>query len=418
MHIHPDDQPSLNSIAARGETLQKRAIAWCAINSGSRHLEGLQRLRAVLEPVLAVLPGEVERLALTPGARVGDDGVIREDVYGDALRLTVRPDAPVQVVLTGHYDTVFPADSPFQSVRLREDGALWGPGIADMKGGVSVMLGALEAFETHPAKHRLGYRVLLSPDEEIGSPGSAPLLAEIARLGHVGLTYEPAMADGGLAGARKGSGNFQVLVKGRSAHAGRDFASGRNAVIGAAEIGVALHALNGRREGVTVNVAQISGGSPVNVVPGVAVVRLNVRVPDQDAAEWIQGEIERIAIAEQLTGQRGLEISLHGGFTRPPKPLDKAQVRLLEHVRAAAALLGQPIVWGPSGGVCEGNNLHAAGLPNVDTLGVRGGLIHSDAEFALPDSFVERAQLSALILMKLASGEIDGPHLKALRQGA
>ena len=129
----------------------------------------------------------------------------------------------MQAVLTGHYDTVYPKESPFQTVRTREDGALWGPGVADMKGGISVMLAALEAFEAHPDKARVGYRVLLSPDEEIGSPGSAPLLERLGREGHVGLTYEPALADGTLAGARKGSGNFHILVRGRSAHAGRDF---------------------------------------------------------------------------------------------------------------------------------------------------------------------------------------------------
>jgi glutamate carboxypeptidase len=418
MRILPEDQPVLDALADRALALQDRAVAWCAINSGSRNLAGLARQCAVLAPLLAALPGPVERLALKPSPSVGDDGVIGEDRFGEALRLTVRPDAPVQVVLTGHYDTVYPADSPFQDVRRREDGAFWGPGIADMKGGISVMLGALEAFETHSAKDRLGYRVLLSPDEEIGSLGSAPLLAEIARRGHVGLTYEPAMADGALAGARKGSGNFHVLVKGKSAHAGRDFATGRNAVVGAAEIAAALHALNGEREGVTINVAKISGGSPLNVVPDTAVVRFNVRVPDAASANWIRSEIERVVVAEPLMGQRGLQTSLHGGFTRPPKPLDDAQKALLQRIQAAAALLGQEIAWKPSGGVCEGNNLHAAGLPNVDTLGVRGGAIHSTAEFALPDSFVERAQLSALILMKLASGEIDGPGLKALRQAS
>jgi glutamate carboxypeptidase len=418
MRILPEDQPVLGALAGRAAELQDRAIAWCAINSGSRNLEGLARQGDVLEPLLATLPGTVERLTLAPSPSVGDDGVIGEDAYGEALRLTVRPEAPVQVVLTGHYDTVYPADGAFQAVRRRDDGAFWGPGIADMKGGISVMLGALEAFETHPLRDRLGYRVLLSPDEEIGSVGSAPLLAEIARHGHVGLTYEPAMADGALAGARKGSGNFHVLVKGKAAHAGRDFASGRNAVVGAAEIAAALHALNGEREGVTINVAKISGGSPLNVVPDTAVVRFNVRVPDAASAAWIRSEIERVVVAEPLMAPRGLHVSLHGGFTRPPKPLDDAQSALLQRVQAAAALLGQDLDWKPSGGVCEGNNLHAAGLPNVDTLGVRGGAIHSEAEFAIPESFVERAQLSALILMKLASGEIDGPGLKALRQAS
>ena len=111
----------------------------------------------------------------------------------------------------------------------------------------------------------------------------------------------------------------------------------------------------------------------------------------------------------------GLTLDLHGGFTRAPKPMDAAQTALFEAVKEAGALLGQPIAWKPSGGVCEGNNLHAAGLPNIDTLGVRGGDIHSDQEFAWPDSFVERAQLSALILCKVASGEIDAAKLKSLR---
>ena len=120
-------------------------------------------------------------------------------------------------------------------------------------------------------------------------------------------------------------------------------------------------------------------------------------------------------LAERLTGEHGLEVELHGGFTRPPKPFDESQVALFNHVREAGELLGQTIAWKASGGVCEGNNLHAAGLPNIDTLGVRGGDIHSDQEFAWPDSFVERAQLSALILCKVASGEIDAAKLKSLR---
>jgi glutamate carboxypeptidase len=418
MRILPQDQPVLDAIAARGEVLVERAVGWCAVNSGSRNLDGLKAMAALLEPALAALPGTVEPIALEPSRAVADTGEIRLDPHGDALRLTVRPGAPVQVVLTGHYDTVYPAAHAFQSVTPRDDGALNGPGIADMKGGISAMLGALEAFEAHPDKEQVGYRVLLSPDEEIGSLASAPLLAELGALGHVGLTYEPALSDGTLAGERKGSGNFHILVKGRAAHAGRDFASGRNAIVGAADIAAKLHGLNGKHEGVTVNVAAISGGSPLNVVPDNAVVRFNVRVPSRAAAEWVQTQIERIAIAEPLTGQHGLEVSLHGGFTRPPKPMDASQQALFKAVKEVGDLLGQPIRWQPSGGVCEGNNLHAAGLPNIDTLGVRGGDIHSENEYAWPESFAERAQLSALILMKLASGEIDARHLKKLRTGA
>lgn len=412
MRILQQDHAALDLVGRGGAVLVDRAIAWANVNSGSDHAEGLEATLALLETETARLPAEVVRVPTQGFSTVADDGSLKSQARADALQITARPQAPIQVVLTGHYDTVYPSDSAFQTVTARADGALNGPGIADMKGGISVMLGALEAFETHPERERVGWTVLLSPDEEIGSPASAPLLAELGARGHVGMTYEPALADGTLAGARKGSGNFHLIVTGKAAHAGRAFDEGRNAVAGASMIAAALHGLNGQRDGVTVNVARIAGGGALNVVADNAVVRFNVRVPDRASADWIKSAIDEIAASPPF---EGLTLALHGGFTRPPKPMDAAQTALFEAVRQTGALLGQTIAWSPSGGVCEGNNLHAAGLPNIDTLGVRGGLIHSPDEFAWPDSFVERAQLSLLMLCKIASGEIDAHALKRLR---
>lgn len=413
MRLSPDERAVLEAIAARGEDIVGRAVDWSAVNSGSRNREGLDAVRALLTEAFTVLPDAPVEIPLKPTVEVAADGRVSETHSAPALAVIVRPQAPVQVVLTGHYDTVYPADSRFQTVVTRPDGALHGPGIADMKGGISVMLAALEAFEAHPDSGQVGYRVLLSPDEETGSLGSAPVLAEFGRLGHVGLTYEPALSDGTLASGRKGSGNFHIKVAGRAAHAGRDFAIGRNAVTAAARIAGVLDALNGVREGVTLNIARIDGGAPLNMVPDNAVLRFNVRFPDAEAAAWLQGKIE--AALDAGRGD-GLSVELHGGLTRAAKPFNAAQTALFEKVREVGALIGQDIGWKPSGGVCEGNNLFAVGLPNVDTLGVRGGDIHSEAEFAWPDSFVERAQLSALILMKLASGEIDARGVQALME--
>lgn len=412
MRILQQDHAALDLVGRGGAVLVDRAIAWANVNSGSDHAEGLEATLALLETETARLPAEVVRVPTQGFSTVADDGSLKSQARADALQITARPQAPIQVVLTGHYDTVYPSDSAFQTVTARADGALNGPGIADMKGGISVMLGALEAFETHPERERVGWTVLLSPDEEIGSPASAPLLAELGARGHVGMTYEPALADGTLAGARKGSGNFHLIVTGKAAHAGRAFDEGRNAVAGASMIAAALHGLNDQRDGVTVNVARIAGGGALNVVADNAVVRFNVRVPDRASADWIKSAIDEIAASPPF---EGLTLALHGGFTRPPKPMDAAQTALFEAVRQTGALLGQTIAWSPSGGVCEGNNLHAAGLPNIDTLGVRGGLIHSPDEFAWPDSFVERTQLSLLMLCKIASGEIDAYTLKRLR---
>ncbi|KAK0342001.1 hypothetical protein LTR94_024058 [Friedmanniomyces endolithicus] len=412
MRILTSDQGALDHIAERREAIIGRAVQWAEINSGSRNATGLNAVLSAIETQIGIPGARVERLATSPSATVTDDGAVIHQAHADALLISTRPEAPLQVVLTGHYDTVFGADSAFQTVRRRPDGALNGPGVADMKGGISVLLAALEAFETHPERHGVGWSVLLSPDEEIGSPASAPLLAELGARGHLGLTYEPALADGTLAGARKGSGNYHLVVTGRAAHAGRAFEEGSNAIAGAAIIASALHGLNGQSPGVTVNVAKISGGGALNVVADKAVVRFNVRVPDQAGADWITAQI---ALITQAPPFDGLSLELHGGFTRPPKPMDAAQTALFEAVKTAGALWGQSIAWKPSGGVCEGNNLHAAGLPNIDTLGVRGGDIHSDQEYAWPDSFVERAQRSALILCKVASGDIDAARLKALR---
>jgi len=411
--LSPDDRAMLDGLAESGDAIVARAIGWCAINSGSRNLAGLEEMAGPLVSAMAAI-GPVERLPLADTREVAADGTIRAVPTSDALRLRVRPEAPVQVALTGHYDTVYPAETHFRTVMPRGDGALHGPGIADMKGGISVMLAALAAFEAHPLADRLGYTVLLSPDEETGSLASAPLLAELGAAAHIGLTYEPALADGTLVSARKGSGNFHVRVTGRAAHAGRDFASGRNAILAAARIAQALDALNGRREGITVNVARIDGGAPLNMVPDIAVLRFNARLPDTDAEAWLMR-----GIAEALAEGRadGIEAELHGGITRKPKPFVPAQQALFAAVREAGALIGQSIAWAPSGGVCEGNNLFAAGLPGIDTLGVRGGDIHSEREYAWGESFGERARLSALILAKLAEGSIDGPALRRALSG-
>ena len=174
MRILAPDQIVLDHVAARETAIIGRAVAWANVSSGSRNANGLAHVLALLEAEARHLPAEVLRIPTQGSSSVGDDGAVRTEAHADALRITARPEAPIQVVLTGHYDTVFPAESPFQTVCTRPDGALNGPGIADMKGGISVLLAALEAFETHPDRERVGWTVLLSPDEEIGSPARVP----------------------------------------------------------------------------------------------------------------------------------------------------------------------------------------------------------------------------------------------------
>ena len=384
---------------AGAEPMLAQVQAWAAVNSGSANLPGLEQVANLLGEAFSALPGELRLRNPGPVSAVEPDGRVREVAHGRNLHLTVRPDAPVQLLLTGHMDTVYGADHPFQALRWQDERTLGGPGVADMKGGLAVMLAALKAVEASPLAQRLGYEVLINSDEEVGSPGSAALLAEAARGKRAALTYEPAaLPDGTLAGARPGSGNFSFVVTGRSAHAGRNPENGRNAVVAAAALALQIDAA--RREGLSVNVARVDGGGPNNVVPDGAVLRVNLRPRTQELQAEAQAAIDR-AVAE-VARAHDVGIHAHGGFGRPPKPLDAAAEQLFALVARAGADLGQPIRWQPSGGVCDGNNIAACGVPVVDTMGVRGGKIHSSEEYLIVDSLPERATLSAVTILRLA----------------
>lgn len=386
-----------------------RLLAWCAINSGSHNLDGLARLRAEIAAAFAELGADVEVVPSAPQSIIRPDGAASSRQLGDCLRIVKRPQAPVRVLLAGHMDTVFPADHAFQACRYIDADTLNGPGAADMKGGILAMLYALRAVEHSPLAERIGYEVILNADEEIGSPGSADLLAKAAARAQFACVYEPALADGTLAGARKGSGNFSLAVRGRSAHAGRDPHLGRNAVVAAARIVTALAALDGARPGLTVNVAKIDGGSPNNVVPDNAVLRFNARVDRAEDADWFASNVD--AIIASTNAEDGFHAHLHGGFARPPKPMTPAMEAFFNAVKSIGAELGLSIRWQATGGVCDGNNIAAQGVPVVDTLGVRGGNIHSPDEFVKLDSLEERAKLSALLLLRVAAGDIPNPGL-------
>lgn len=410
--IHDQEAAILAAIDDQKSAMIKTLLGWSSQNSGSHNRDGLIAMRALLMEAVQNLPGKAAELPLAPGEYVTSAGVKENVNYEPALHVSVRPDAPVKLVLTGHYDTVFPQDFHFQSPEYLDEDTVNGPGVADMKGGILVMLTALAALEKSPHASKVGYDILLSPDEEIGSPGSAPHLMRLGKAAHVGLTFEPALADGSMAGARKGSGNFAVIIKGRAAHAGREHHLGRNAIAAMARFITRLDDLNGQRPDVTFNIAKVDGGGASNIVPDLAIGRFNVRVKEDGDDAWVMKQIT--ALTADIDAMDGLSAELTGGFTRPPKPMSAANAQIFDWVKQAGSALGQDIRWAPSGGVCEGNNLWAAGCPNVDTLGVRGGDIHSDREFIKLSSLTERAKLSALIMMKLASGEFDAHAAKAL----
>lgn len=375
--------------------------AWCPLNTGTGNLAGLDTQWNLLAEAFSALPGEIRKIDPVPVTAMATDGREVETANGAHFLLSVRPEAQRRYLLTGHMDTVFPPAHAFQSLRWLDAETLNGPGVADMKGGIAVILAALRAFEQSPVAASVGYDVMINSDEETGSLSSSSLIAELARGKAAALTYEPsALPDGTLAGERPGSGNYSAVIKGRSAHAGRNPQDGRNAIIAAADMALKLKALE--RPGLSINPARIDGGSANNVVPDHAILRFNVRprLPGV-AVEFTESLRELVQSLEEL---HEVGIHLHGGVSRPPKPLTPQAEALFGLVRECGQLLGQSIRWQPSGGVCDGNNIAACGVPVVDTMGVRGGAIHSDQEYLIVPSLAERAALSALVLHRLSGG--------------
>ena len=378
--------------------------AWSAINTGTRNLAGLKEQAAVLAVAFSALPGEIELVDSAPVTAVNAEGNEVELAHGQHMVLRVRPHANRRLLLTGHMDTVFPVDHPFQEQSWIDDATLNGPGLADMKGGLCVILHSLMAFEASDAAAGIGYDVMINSDEETGSLSSSALIAALADGKAAALTYEPsALPDGTLAHARGGTGNYSITAKGKSAHAGRNPQDGRNAIVALSDLVLRLKAME--HADLTINPAKIEGGAANNVVPDLAILRFNIRPKSREAMDRFDCELNDLLT--DLETVHDLSLHRHGGVTRPPKPVDAKAQRLFDLVKQCGDALGQYIAWQSTGGVCDGNNIAACGVPVVDTMGVRGGAIHSPNEFMIVESLSERAALSALVLHRLAMGEVS-----------
>lgn len=379
-------------------------ITWCNINTGSTNFEGLSQLSKVLFAKLSEF-GEAEFVELPDRVVVNDKGQEVSFPSPPIIRLSKEQEGKSSVLLVGHYDTVYEKDHSFQVCTDLGNGLINGPGVADLKGGLSVMFKALECLQEVGLMEEIGIEVLLNPDEEIGSPCSGAYLVERAKYHDVGLIFEPSLPDGTLVGERKGSGNFTVRVNGKSAHAGRDIESGRNALVHLTKLLNEINALHGQKHGLTVNIANIQGGGALNVVPDLAVGRFNCRIESNDNIAWLEDKLA--AMVAEYDAVEGYQVTLFGGITRRPKPLTKANQNLQNFITETGGLLGIDVAYRATGGVCDGNNLSQSGLPNVDTLGVRGGDIHSINEYMVIASLAERSKFVALILMRMANGEFD-----------
>ena len=396
--------PPIADLANRADELRDLLTAWANINSGSYNPEGLERMLEALKVGFGRLPGQLRVVTFDAGPS-GPDGTGVRLAPRHALRMRCRQEASTRVLLCGHYDTVFGPDHPFQTCQLTDAQTLCGPGVIDMKGGLVVMLAALQAFEALPEAKQLGWEVLISPDEEIGSNASRPLLEEAAERYAFGLVFEPAFGND-IIRSRKGTGEFTVTAIGRAAHAGRDPGNGRNAIVALAKFIEEANALNRQLEGVLINVGHVSGGGPINIVPDYARAGIDVRITTRPDSRRVVQLLEYLA--STLTSE-GIRVEVAGEFDRMPMESTPASEALFSTLQTCAGELGLNVDWRHSGGGSDGNILAAAGLPVLDGLGPRGNGLHTEGEHVILPSLVERAQLIALFLQRAAMGRMKAP---------
>jgi glutamate carboxypeptidase len=304
------------------------------------------------------------------------------------------------VLIAGHIDTVHAALSGFRRLSIAPDGSkATGPGCVDMKGGLAIAMHALEALDEAGA--RRPWTLLLNSDEETGSFASAKAIRlearRTAKTGGVGIALEPSLPDGSIVTERSGSGQFMIEAHGRASHVGRDFAAGRSAVNALAHAVLSVAELSDPSLGLIASIGPLQGGATTNSVPDVARAWGNLRFPDAHGAERLRQELTLIC---NSTPFAGTSLRLEMALARPAKPATAGTRRLAEIVRSAGADLGQTIAFAKTGGVCDGNLMQGEGLPTLDTLGVRGGGLHTTDEWIDLPSLVERCQLLALTIVR------------------
>lgn len=373
----------LNYCIARRDDLRRNVEDLVRLESPSHDKAAVDRCGTFLAELLRAGGGRVERLA--------------QAERGDHLRAEFPGTTTRRVMVLGHFDTVWPCGQIEQMPLREESGRLYGPGVFDMKAGISVALQALRALQAMRGAAAPHIVMLWTTDEEIGSSTSRATIEEEARRCDAVLVIEPSLPGGAAKTSRKGCGDFELVVHGIPAHAGIDPGKGVSAIHELARQIVALEAFQDPERGISLNVGVIAGGTRPNVVAERAQAAIDVRVPTMGDAGRIEAALR--GLQPQL---RGTRIELHGGVGRPPLERTPGVARLYEIARSVAREMGRDLGEGGTGGGSDGNFTAALGVPTLDGLGPQGEGAHARHEHVELDDLPWRAAFLAALLSRLA----------------
>ena len=357
--------------------------ALVAIESPSDDPIAVNRCGAELASRLTALGATVTRVAST--------------TTGDHLRASFGQ-GPRQILLLGHFDTVWPTGQLKTMPLKRENGRLYGPGIFDMKAGIALATLATRAVMAEGGLGQCQVVMLWTTDEEIGSTTSRALIEAEAKRSAAVLVFEPSLPGGGLKTSRKGVGQFEMCVRGVSAHAGLDPGKGISAVRELARQIIAIDDLQDPASGVTVTVGVIEGGTRANVVPAEARAIIDARAVTRADADRVERTMK--ALVPQIAGA---QLTVTGGFDRPPLERTAAVAGLFAEAQAVARDLGLTLEEGSAGGGSDGNFTAALGVPTLDGFGAVGDGAHALHEHVEIDALVPRAAVIAGLIARLTA---------------
>ena len=371
------------------------------INTGTDNLSGLDQYREVLAQDLIELGfATKEHSSDAIDVLSCDGGTIK---IADHLVATRKGSKSNRVLMNGHMDTVFSKDDEFQTLIIESDGVLKGPGVADMKGGIVIMINALRALDEQGLLEDTNLTVLFNSDEEIGSLGSRALIETLAKQHDVGLVFEGTYNNLATR-ARKGLGQARLRVTGRESHAGGAHEEGVSATLEMAHKVIEVEKLTDYSRNVTVNTGVLSGGEKRNTVPGCADAYIDMRFPTREDGEKLKQNISDIAANVVVKSDKypGLpKVESWAVLHRPVKAENAKVDEIISQAMAISALIGEPITGTRySGGGTDGSIAQGVGLPTMDSLGMDGKGAHSSREESTVQSLIARTKLAAVMLAR------------------
>jgi glutamate carboxypeptidase len=369
---------------ARRDWLLETIEALVRLESPTFDKAAVDRCGAALSARLAAIGGRVTTLP-------------RED-RGNHLRVEFGG-GESQVLVLGHFDTVWPVGQLDRMPLTRKNGRLYGPGVFDMKAGIAIgMLAARALLEDDGNIGALSHRIVMlwTTDEEIGSQTSRQAIEQEARRSRAVLVLEPSLPGGALKTARKGCGGYELVVRGVPAHAGIEPHKGASAVQEVAHQILRINAMQDLSRGILVNVVKVTAGLRSNVIPDEARAHVDVRAPSAAAAAEVDAALRALTPVDSRT-----TVEASGAFDRPPLERTEAVVGLYRRAREIARELGHDLQEGETGGGSDGNFTAAIGVPTLDGLGAVGDGAHALHEHVEIDALPDRAALIAGLIQRI-----------------